>query len=110
MLNFKEIIEGWRNHLVPPVELKEMIDGVARERMIICNGCPLQSDNAKAAGTYNGIRFDLHCTKCGCPLAAKTKSLSSSCPIGNWTAITSDTEQYTIEQSIRTHNENNTLQ
>jgi hypothetical protein len=107
-LNFKEIIEGWHNHLVPPLELVNLIDEVSEHRLSICSGCPFQSKNAKEAGTYKGYRTDLHCTSCGCHLAAKSKSLSSTCPLGKWEAIATDEERYNIEKQIQ--NENNKLQ
>lgn len=102
--NFKEIIEGWRNLVIPPVELREVIEEIANERQAICNVCPFQSENARAKGEYKSFRMDLHCTKCGCPLAAKTRSLSSACPLGFWTALTDDETRYQIEQ--KAYNEN----
>ena len=99
-LNFKEIIEGWRNDLIPPKDLKDMIEEVAKERLEICAGCPFQSDNAKKNG-HTSIRFDLHCISCGCPLKKKTKSLSSECPQGKWLAVTNDADRYEIEKTIK---------
>lgn len=108
-LNFKEILEGWRNDLVPPKDMKEFIEKVSEERLEICSGCPLQSENARKAGTYRGFRFDLHCTSCGCPLKKKTKSLSSECPMKKWLAIATDEERFEIEQKLN-NEENNGLQ
>lgn len=99
-INFKEIVEGWRNLIIPPEHMKEMIDQVAEERMTICKGCPHMSTNAKLVG-YNTIRQDEHCTKCGCPLAAKVRSLSSECPLKYWEAVTTSVEQYEIEKQIK---------
>ncbi len=100
--SISKFVEGWRNHLIPPEELKEVIEQVSQERLEICKGCPFQSENMKAAG-HNILRTDVHCTKCGCPLAAKTKSLSSSCPLSPplWSAVTTDAERYEIEQQIK---------
>lgn len=95
-----EILEGWRNHLVPPEELRDIIQQVHEERMNICNKCPFQSENAKNDG-YTTIRVDVHCTKCGCPLVSKTKSLSSKCPIGKWSNLVTNEEKYLIEQEIK---------
>lgn len=106
-LNFKEIIEGWRNLVNPPVELKLLIEEVARERNTICATCPFMSENAKLTG-YNTLRIDDHCTKCGCPLKAKTRSLSSACPMGYWSALTDDITRYEIEK--KAYNENTQLQ
>lgn len=106
-LNFKEILEGWRNLANPPVVLRELIEEVSRERMTMCAGCPFFSENAKANG-YKTFRMDEHCIKCGCPLKAKTRSLSSACPIGIWEAQTLDETRYEIEEII--NNESNQLQ
>lgn len=106
-LNFKEIIEGWRNLLIPPKEMKVLIENVAQERRAICNTCPYNSSNAKKDG-YITIRMDEHCIKCGCPLASKTTALSSSCPLGFWTALTNEDERYEIEKQIK--NEGTKLQ
>lgn len=109
-LNFKEIVEGWRNDLVPPKDLKDMIEQVSEERLAICAGCPFQSDNAKRDQGYKTIRFDLHCISCGCPLQKKSKSLSSSCPKGYWEAVTNDVDRYEIEQTINNETQDNGLQ
>lgn len=83
---FKEIANGWRNHLIPPEELKEVIKEVSEARLKICAECPHNSKTAIENG-YDTIRTDYHCTKCYCPLIAKTKSLESQCPIGKWEKI-----------------------
>lgn len=107
-LNFKEIFEGWRNKIIPPEDLKDAIEKVAGERRSICDTCPSQSENAKKNG-YKTIRFDVHCTECGCPLAAKTRSLSSSCPLGKWPAVTTEAERAEIEKSILIDDETDEL-
>lgn len=63
---FKEIKEGWQNLLFKDPEIEKM----ANERAAICAACP----------------FNLHsvCEKCGCPLAAKTRSPKSKCPENKW--------------------------
>lgn len=108
-LNFKEIIEGWRNDLIPPKDLKQLIEDVSVERLEICSGCPFQSDNAKLNG-YKTYRFDLHCISCGCPLQKKTKSLSSECPKGKWGAVASDEDRYEIEKTINNETQIDGLQ
>jgi len=82
MSKLDEIIEGWRNNLFPPLEKKEIIKTISEERMKICNECPFISTK------HSSIRPDVHCTKCGCTLAAKTKSLNSACPEKKWEAVT----------------------
>lgn len=75
-LKISEIIEGWRNKLVPPEELKDIITVVSKNRNIICMNCKFHS-----RFHYTPLRPDDHCTHCGCTLSAKTKCLSCSCPL-----------------------------
>lgn len=72
----REIAEGWANNIL---RLDQVVEGVADERMKICTECVHISTKHKTN------RPDVHCTECGCTLAAKTRSLTSSCPIGKWT-------------------------
>lgn len=58
-------------------------------RMDICSKCPYNSDNATYSDEYKAlfgkhyehVRFDTHCSLCGCNLELKTASLSSACGI-----------------------------
>lgn len=68
----KEIAEGWAN-----VVLQNHND-IAELRLKICNSCEHHSK------FHNTIRLDDHCTKCGCTLIAKARSMESKCPIGKW--------------------------
>lgn len=86
----QQIIEGWRNHVVPPEELKEVIKITSEERMNICNDCEHISTK------HSSIRLDVHCTNCGCTLSAKTKCLSCNCPLNKWTAVISEEQQNII--------------
>ena len=63
---FEEITTGWKNVVFkdPEVEL------VANQRALICAQCPFNKHNV--------------CSKCGCPLTAKTRSPKSKCPEGKW--------------------------
>ena len=105
--NFKEFLDGWRNHLIPPKEMEELIMKVHEDRMAICRTCPMFSENRKQEG-YKTARKDEHCTACGCPLIAKTKSLSSRCPLDppKWDAITTPEERHAIERSIKESKKN----
>lgn len=76
-----QIIEGWRNRLLPPEELKDFINSTGDKRMDICHKCPFHSKHHSTP-----LRFDDHCVECGCTLATKTKCLSCSCPKGYWSA------------------------
>jgi len=71
----KEIAEGWRNKIIPPQELEQVIETVAKERNIICMNCEYHSR------FHNTFRIDEHCTNCGCTLSAKTRCLSCKCPL-----------------------------
>ena len=77
MVNFSEIYEGWRNHLIPPERLKKAINRVSRERLLICRACEYNSINQRGVK----LRRDEHCTDCGCTLSAKTKCLSCCCEL-----------------------------
>ena len=92
-MSIKHIYEGWRNHLLPPGAMKELITKVSDERLEICRACPFHSSNKVG---YETMRIDEHCTKCGCPLIAKTKSLSSSCPVNKWGPELTPEEEQTI--------------
>ena len=61
-----EILEGWKNVVFP----NEHVEQIAKARAGICAGCEF---NVKS-----------RCTKCGCPLVAKTRSMQSHCPIKKW--------------------------
>ena len=74
----KEIAEGWANYMLGRQKI------VSAQRMKICGEC--EYDSAKNPEAQS-LRPDRHCTKCGCTLAAKTRSLDSECPIGLWKAV-----------------------
>ncbi len=64
-----EILNGWKNLIFRNSEIEEE----AKRRAKICSGC-----------SEVGMRPMVHCKKCGCPLAAKTRSETSKCPLGKW--------------------------
>jgi hypothetical protein len=68
-----------------------MIEEISKERIDICKDCEHVSTKHKT------IRPDLHCTDCGCTLAAKTKCLSCKCPKDKWTAVISQEQQTIID-------------
>ena len=90
-MKISEIVEGWRNHLIPPARLKEQIQRVHDQRLIICRGCELHSSRH-----YTPLRPDEHCTECGCPIHAKLKCLSCGCGIHKWEAIITEEEEETL--------------
>jgi hypothetical protein len=66
MSKLQEIVEGWRNVVFP----NEHAEKVANARAAICARC----EYIKAG----------KCGKCGCNLAAKTRSMKSKCPMDKW--------------------------
>jgi hypothetical protein len=77
-MSLGQIIEGWKNHLLPEERKKAFIEHVSLSRMAICNECEHVSTKHKT------IRPDVHCTDCGCTLSAKTKCLTCECPFKKW--------------------------
>lgn len=92
-LNFKEVWEGWRNHLLPPEDLKEMIEKTSQERLSICQPCEF---NTTPERIVNWSR----CQVCGCPLKQKSKSLHSECPKKKWGAVLTKEEAHEINVKI----------
>ena len=95
-INIEQIIEGWRNEFFPKKTRKSLIAAVSRERMAICNECP---HNSKFHKTW---RRDIHCTICGCTLRAKTKCLSSDCPLvpAKWVSVLTEEEEERFKDGI----------
>jgi len=94
-MNFSQIYEGWRNKLVPPTEMKEIIAATSKERLSICDKCPLHSKNHKTP-----LRPDNHCTDCGCNLEAKAACLSCDCPQGKWLAVVDQEQEEQLKKDI----------
>ena len=84
-----QILEGWRNSLIPPEHLKELIEQTAEERMNICTKCKFNSVNRPK----KYVRPDVFCTICSCTLSAKTKCLSCECPVDYWTKVLTEEEE-----------------
>jgi hypothetical protein len=84
--NKGQIIEGIKN----TVFKKEHIEEVFQSRMAECEECPeldIKGSKCAAAGTQPC------CGSCGCSLRFKLRSMSSSCPRGNWDAILTQDEE-----------------
>lgn len=71
-----QIVEGWRNKIIPPKDLKGVIDTVSKYRTAICESCEFHSKYHDTP-----LRPDAHCIKCRCTFTAKTKCLSCRCPL-----------------------------
>lgn len=96
MINWKHVLEGWRNHLLPQESLKSLIKETSDERLLICSKCIFHSSNRI---NYFSIRIDRHCTICGCPEKALTKCLSCNCSLEEinekplWNAVITSEEE-----------------
>jgi Zn finger protein HypA/HybF involved in hydrogenase expression len=75
--NKKQIIEGVKNTIIKNAE----IEIVAELRYRICKSCEGYSTNCASIVSEC-------CSKCGCSLKFKTRSLESSCPIEKWPKLT----------------------
>ena len=66
MSTLSEITEGWVNLVFKDKHTEQ----VARARAFICAVCPeLKNKN---------------CSKCGCYMPSKTRSMESKCPLNKW--------------------------
>lgn len=68
----EKIANGYKNLLKSKLGLSSLLDkAIFDSRKNICEACAFKSALNR-------------CLKCGCPLAAKQKSLIDQCPIGLW--------------------------
>ena len=88
--NRKLILEGITNKLFK----KEHVEAIAGERWAICKECEYLSKDSKGCAVPG---TEPCCSDCGCSLGFKLRSLSSSCPKGNWDAIMSEDEEDKLE-------------
>lgn len=87
---WKEILEGWRNDLFPPEEIKDKIRQTQEQRLNICKRCPFNS-------TPNKINNISYCKDCGCPLKKKSACLHCECPQQKWFAELTEEEVKTLK-------------
>lgn len=80
----KEITEGWKNYMFENPAVEE----VAKDRAEVCGECPEPTNGIFKVFDNQTIKFKdvegLICSKCGCPLSAKTRSPNSVCPLNKW--------------------------
>lgn len=89
--NRKLIFEGVWNTIFR----KRYIEKIANERLAICFDC----EGLDEEGSDCAVPGTQPCCKaCGCSLAYKTRSLSSSCPYEHWVAVEEDDEEYEDEE------------
>lgn len=99
MTKIAQIMEGWANKVIPPSELKDVIEHASVERMEICNKCPLLIEDMFGKRCNGNLYIHPETNKtskfpskgmkrgCGCILSAKTRCLSCSCPANKWESI-----------------------
>lgn len=94
--NRKQILEGVKNNMFK----SEDVEVIAESRIAICNNCPhidLKGSQCMAPGTQPC------CSKCGCSLKFKVRSLSSDCGDSEnprWKALLSHEEEISVKDSI----------
>jgi len=91
--NKGQILEGIKNNIFK----SEHIEEVARERKLICDGCPLL-DNVGSTCLVPGT--GPCCGSCGCSMKLKLRALSADCPEGKWDAILSHEENYLLNKKL----------
>lgn len=98
-INWQQVYEGWRNRIVPPSELRELIEQTAAERMVHCHTCKWNSINRQS------LRPDEHCVLCGCTLSAKVRCLSCQCALQEylqqpalWKAVITQEQETTLKE------------
>ena len=86
--NKTQIMEGIKNAVLRD----EFVEDVARLRHDVCDSCPSKGTDCAVKGTSPC------CNDCGCSLAFKTRSLSSECPLGKWSALVTDEEEDKLDE------------
>lgn len=80
----KAIISGFKNFSFPT----ESIEKIAKERAVICAGCPESNPNhpfKKMIDDQSTIEIKgMGCNVCNCLLSAKVRQLFEGCPLKKW--------------------------
>ncbi len=71
---FSEIIPGWANLMFRDPAIEEM----AIKRASVCRDCEFLNHFVSSA------KWGKKCTRCGCPIIAKVRSVHSDCPEKKW--------------------------
>lgn len=103
-----QIFEGWRNDLLPPDNLKELIKKVGEERLAICRNCKAFDEKGEGCAIpgshpccHNKIIVEGNIKGCGCPLKKKVKCLSCECPAKKWLAVTTFEKEQEISKKLK---------
>lgn len=99
------IWEGLKNRIFKT----EHVEAIYEERFNICRVC----ENLDTTGEGCHVQATAPCCNkntggCGCSLALKLRSLSSSCPIKKWEAVVNEQEEEMIRQQILNNRLNDT--
>jgi hypothetical protein len=92
-----QILEGVKNNIFK----REDVEQIASYRMDICTNCPIydaSGEGCMVPGTQPCCNQDKG--GCGCSLNFKTRSLSSSCPMGRWDAELNEEEEDALKQKL----------
>ena len=92
-----QILEGIKNNVFK----REDVERIADARMEICISCPIY-DRTGEGCMVPGTEPCCNQNKggCGCSLNFKTRSLSSSCPMGRWDAEITQEEDDALRQKL----------
>jgi hypothetical protein len=88
-MDWKNIYEGWRNHLFPPEKLREFLKQLSEARLQECRPCAFNT-------TKGSVKEWSRCKECGCALIAKSKAPAKACGIGKWKAVATPGESEAI--------------
>lgn len=90
------ILEGVFNYYFT----RKKIEKIASYRNDICSTCPLIDligGDCEVPGTQPC------CSKCGCSLKYKTRSMSSECPQGRWFAVMTEEEEDDLNAKLESN-------
>lgn len=81
-----KVYEGVKNSIWKD----EFVEEIANDRYSKCTNCAMLD----IKGLHCAMpKTQPCCASCGCSLAFKVRSLSSSCPLGTWTAVMTQDEE-----------------
>lgn len=78
----KLIADGWKNVIFE----SPTVEKLAKGRAEICSKCPYAEKRSwlEAIGAVCERVKGVQCSRCGCPISAKTRSVAEVCPEGKW--------------------------
>lgn len=83
MSKLANILNGYKNLLIRD----KTVEDLALQRLNICSSCP-QAKPSLIVTLIKGSETEeaegAICGSCGCPLMAKTRSVSDDCPLDKW--------------------------